>query len=62
MVKQWEDYTRAEQNQIRVESKARGVSELFIVAERNSLYNIEFAKELAIAELKLVKAELEAAP
>lgn len=58
--KNWDDYTSSEKLAIRSEAKTRGVSELYVLAERNTFYAIELAKEKALAEIKLAKAELEA--
>ena len=57
--KNWSEYTEKEKAVIRKEAKTRGVSEIYILAERDTLYSIEYAKELAMAELRLVRAELE---
>jgi len=56
--KDWSEYTAKEKKEIQSESKARGVSEVYILTERATLCAIEVAKEKAIAEIKLAKAEL----
>lgn len=58
--KNWNEYTAKERSAIKLEATSRGVSEIYIMTERNALYEIEYAKDLALCEIKLAKAELEA--
>jgi hypothetical protein len=57
--KNWSDYTEEQRKQIKSEAVSRGVSEIYIMTEKNALYEIEYAKEKAIAETKLAKAEVQ---